>query len=46
MTYSKTAHHAVASQAAAGAWLYFRYFPANTNNSLAFVARQVSNKNL
>ena len=41
MTYSKTACHAVIFQAAAGARLYFRPFPANTNNSLAFAAWQV-----
>ena len=41
MTYSKTARHAVASQAAAEGLLYFKCFPANT--SLAFAARQVAN---
>ena len=43
MLYSKTARHAVASQAPAGAWLYFRCFPANTNSNLAFAAWQVAN---
>ena len=42
MTYSKTACHAVASQAAAEGTLYFRCFPANTNNSAAFAAWQVA----
>ena len=41
MTYLKTALHEVASQAAAGARLYFRCFPAYTKNNLAFAARQV-----
>ena len=45
MTCSKTAYHAVASQATAGVSLYFRYFPADrpTKNSLVFAAWQVPN---
>ena len=43
MTISKTARHAVASQAVAGTRLYFRCFPAYTNNSLEFAAWQVVN---
>ena len=37
MTCSKMACYAVASQATAGVSLYFRYFPANTNNSLVYL---------
>ena len=43
MTYSKTACRAIASQAAAGVTLYFRCFPANAKNNLAFTVLYVAN---
>ena len=46
MTYSNMTCHAVASQAAAGTRLYFRYLPTNINNSFAFAAWRVPNNHI